>query len=77
DVMSDPKKLRNPTISPLFYKDTNQTDTLIVAATHDILIDGNYAYEEKLKQQGNYVETYYDDQMFHGFIGILGITTFD
>ncbi|AVC44400.1 esterase [Francisella tularensis subsp. novicida] len=77
DVMSEPKKLRHPTISPLFYKDTKQPDTLIVAATHDILIDGIYAYEEKLKQQGTYVETYYDDEMFHGFMGILGITPFE
>ncbi|MDE4978413.1 alpha/beta hydrolase, partial [Francisella tularensis subsp. holarctica] len=36
-----------------------------------------YAYEEKLKQQGTYVETYYDDERFHGFMGILGITPFE
>ncbi|MDE5014521.1 pimeloyl-ACP methyl ester esterase BioJ, partial [Francisella tularensis subsp. holarctica] len=63
DVMSEPKKLRHPTISPLYYKDTKQPDTLIVAATHDILIDGINAYEEKLKKQGTYVETYYDQEM--------------
>ncbi|MBK2266541.1 pimeloyl-ACP methyl ester esterase BioJ [Francisella philomiragia] len=77
DIMSEPKKLRQPTISPLFYKDTKQPDTLIVAATHDILIDGIYAYEEKLKQQGTYVETHYDDEMYHGFIGGLGVVPFE
>ncbi|MDE4961748.1 alpha/beta hydrolase, partial [Francisella tularensis] len=56
---------------------TKQPDTLIVAATQDILIDCIYAYEEKLKQQGTYVETYYYDEMFHGFMGILGITPFE
>ncbi|MED7788546.1 pimeloyl-ACP methyl ester esterase BioJ [Francisella sp. 19X1-34] len=74
EIMSQPKKLKHPTISPLFYAATQQPDTLIVAATHDILIDGIYAYEEKLKNQGTLVETHYDDEMFHGFMGILGIS---
>ena len=74
EILSEPKKLRQPSISPLFYQATKQPDTLIIAATHDILIDSIYAYEKKLKQQGTLVETHYDDEMFHGFMSILGIT---
>lgn len=73
-IMSSPRQLRQPTISPLFYEDTQQPDTLIIAATHDILIGGIYAYEKKLKEQGVSVETHYDKEMFHGFINIIGIS---
>ncbi|MED7788547.1 pimeloyl-ACP methyl ester esterase BioJ [Francisella sp. 19X1-34] len=73
-IMNQSEKLKEPTISPLFYKSTKQPDTLIIAATHDILIDGIYAYEEKLKNQGTLVETHYDDEMFHGFMRTIGIS---
>ncbi|RUS69039.1 hypothetical protein EGW08_023196, partial [Elysia chlorotica] len=60
--------LANPQVSPLFYENTKQPETFIIAATHDILIDGIYAYEKKLKSQGAKVTTHYDDEMFHGFM---------
>lgn len=74
EILSQPKRLREPKISPLFYEATKQPDTLIVSATHDILIDGVYAYEKKLKEQGTLVETHYDDEMYHGFMTIIGIS---
>lgn len=74
EIMSQPKKLKQPTISPLFYEASEQPDTLIVSATHDILIDGVYAYEKKLKDQGTLVETHYDDEMYHGFMTLIGIS---
>ncbi|QLE78420.1 pimeloyl-ACP methyl ester esterase BioJ [Francisella sp. Scap27] len=70
----DREFFKNPQISPLFYKDTKQPDTLLIAATHDILIDGIYAYENKLRSEGVTVETHYDDEMFHGFIGSIGLS---
>lgn len=73
DSINNKDILKNPKISPLFYQNTKQPDTLIVAATHDILIDGIYAYEKKLKKDGVAVETHYDDEMFHGFINTIGI----
>lgn len=73
DVIKNREILKNPQISPLFYKDTKLPDTLIIAATHDILIDGIYEYEKKLKNECVHVETHYDDEMFHGFIGTIGI----
>lgn len=68
--------LKNPQISPLFYKNNKQPDTMIIAATHDVLIDGIYAYEKKLKEEGVMVETHYDPEMFHGFIGTVGLVPF-
>ena len=74
NIKNNPKKLREPQLSPLFYENTKQPDTLIIAATHDILIDGIYAYEKKLKAQGVKIETHYDIEMFHGFISTVGIS---
>ena len=68
--------LKNPQISPLFYENTTQPDTLIIAATHDMLIDGIYTYEQKLKSQNVHVETHYDEEMFHGFITTVGLVPF-
>ena len=77
DSQTDKKILKNPKVSPLFYQNTKQPDTLIIAATHDILIDGIYAYEKKLKREGVTVETHYDSEMFHGFINTIGILPLD
>ncbi len=74
DIKYDREKLKNPKISPLFYKDTKQPKTLLLAATHDILIDGIYEYEKKLINDGTDVQTYYDDEMFHGFISTIDIS---
>ncbi|AIT08739.1 esterase [Candidatus Francisella endociliophora] len=74
EIMSNHENLKKPRISPLFYENTQQPDTLIIAATHDILIDGIYAYEKKLKDQGVFVETHYDDEMYHGFMGLIGMS---
>jgi len=68
------KQLKEPTCSPIFYENTKQPDTLIIAVTHDILIDGIYAYEQKLKSENVIVETHYDDEMFHGFISTIDIS---
>ena len=73
DSANNKKILKNPKISPIFYQNTKQPDTLIIAVTHDILIDGIYAYEKKLRAEGVAVETHYDDEMFHGFINTIGI----
>jgi len=70
------EEFKNPQISPLFYENTKQPDTLIIAATHDMLIDGIHAYEQKLKAKGVLVETHYDDEMFHGFISTVGTVPF-
>jgi len=73
EIMSNHENLINPPISPLFYENTKQPDTLIIAATHDILVDGIYEYEKKLKNEGVHVETHYDNEMYHGFVGSIGI----
>ncbi len=70
------KLLRNPQVSPLFYENTAQPDTMIIAATHDVLIDGIYVYEQKLKNQSIHVETHYDNEMYHGFITTVGLAPF-
>lgn len=73
----DINNLKNPQISPLFYENTRQPDTFIIAATHDVLIDSIRAYEQKLKAQNINVETHYDKEMFHGFISTVGLTSFN
>ena len=73
DSVNNKKILKNSKRSPIFYQNTKQSDTLIIAVTHDILIDGIYAYEKKLRAEGVAVETHYDDEMFHGFINTIGI----
>lgn len=72
-IVGNRENLKNPQISPLFYENTKQPDTLIIAATNDALIDGIYEYEKKLKSNNVYVETHYDDEMYHGFVGSVGI----
>ncbi|QIV94574.1 pimeloyl-ACP methyl ester esterase BioJ [Allofrancisella frigidaquae] len=74
DISKNFHKLKDPQLSPIFYENTKQPDTLIIAATHDILVDSIYAYEAKLKTQGILVETHYDEEMFHGFISTVGIS---
>lgn len=74
EIMSNHDNLKQPRISPLFYENTKQPDTLIISATHDILIDGVYEYEKKLKANGTLVETHYDDEMYHGFMGLIGMS---
>jgi pimeloyl-[acyl-carrier protein] methyl ester esterase len=74
DMKTDREKLKNPKLSPLFYTGTKQPKTLILAATHDILIDGIYEYEKKLVNDGTDVETYYDNEMFHGFVSTIDIS---
>jgi acetyl esterase/lipase len=73
---SNIETLKNPQISPIFYENIAQPDTLIIAATHDILIDSIYAYEKKLKSQNVHVEIHYDNEMFHGFIITVGLLPF-
>ncbi|MFC4891716.1 pimeloyl-ACP methyl ester esterase BioJ [Pseudofrancisella aestuarii] len=75
--LENKRQLKEPTCSPIFYKNTKQPDTLIIAATHDMLIDGIYAYEKKLKDEGVYVETHYDNEMYHGFISMIGMAPFE
>ena len=70
------EELKNPQISPLFYENTDQPDTLIISATHDMLIDGILAYDQKLRSQSVHVETHYDKEMFHGFITTVGLVPF-
>ncbi|QIV96093.1 pimeloyl-[acyl-carrier protein] methyl ester esterase [Allofrancisella inopinata] len=74
DISKNFHKLKDPQLSPIFYENTKQPDTLIIAATHDILVDSIYAYEAKLKAQEVLVETHYDEEMFHGFISTVGIS---
>ena len=72
--LQDEKLLKNPKVSPIFYENTKQPNTMIIAVTHDILIDSIFAYENKLKNENVNVQTYYDYEMFHGFISTIGIS---
>ncbi len=64
---------QHPMISPILYPShKGLPDTLILAASHDILVDGIVAFEKDLKRDGVNVETYYDETMFHGYVGLVG-----
>ncbi|MBK2125393.1 alpha/beta hydrolase [Fangia hongkongensis] len=63
----------NPKCSPILYSShKGLPPTLVIAATHDVLIDSINAYMKDLKRDNVEVISYYDESMFHGFIGLLG-----
>ena len=71
--LNNEKDAQHPMISPILYSShKGLPDTFILSATHDILIDGIYAFEKDLKRDGVNVETYYDKTMFHGYVGLIG-----
>lgn len=60
--------LKNPYLAPLLHSDlSNQPKTLIITAEYDPLRDEGEEYGKKLKESGNYVETYRIKDALHGF----------
>ena len=61
----------SPYFAPLLAKDlSKQPDTLIITAEYDPLRDEGEEYGKRLKEYGNYVETYCIKDALHGFFSL-------
>lgn len=72
--VTDKKDLENPYVAPVKAKDlSEQPETLIITAEHDLLRDEGEDYGRRLYEAGNIVEVYRITNSVHGFIALMPI----
>ena len=72
--VKDKKELKNPYVAPVLAEDlSNQPETLIITAEHDLLRDEGEEYGRKLRASGNKVEIQRIPNAIHGFIALAPI----